>query len=261
MAAIAVALALVVALLAVLVVGLLRSHAEILKALHDMGVNLEDGAPARPRRTPAVSGRAPARTFDGIAPPRGDELGVAVDLTGTLPLGGAARVAVVGVDHPTLLAFLSTGCGTCGTFWDALREGPTTLPDPATRVVVVTNGPEAESPAAVAELAPDGIVTLMSTDAWDDYGVPVSPFFALVDGRSGRVVGEGSGTSWDQVIDLLAKAVADAGARQPGRRITRMGGQDRADRVDRELRAAGIEPGDPSLYPEARPSAAGERSR
>ena len=35
----------VILLLAVLVVGLLRSHAEILRALHDLGVNLEDGAP------------------------------------------------------------------------------------------------------------------------------------------------------------------------------------------------------------------------
>src|SRR5687768_10978908 len=135
MGAIAVALALVLAVLGVLVVGLLRSHAEILKALHDLGVNLEDGAPGPARGNPAAS------RGDGV-------LGSAADLTGTLPRGGAARVAVVGVEHPTLLAFLSTGCGTCGAFWDALNEGVTRLPDPATRVVVVTNGPEAESPAA-----------------------------------------------------------------------------------------------------------------
>ena len=75
--------------------------------------------------------------------------------------------------------------------------------------MVVTNGPEAESPAAVADLAPPRLVTLMSSHAWDDYGVPVSPYFVLVDGPTGRVVGEGAGTSWDQVIDLLAKATAD----------------------------------------------------
>jgi hypothetical protein len=260
MAAVAVVLALVVALLGMLVVGLLRSHAEILKALHDLGVNLEDGAPAPARRRPAVSRHAPVRTADGVAPPRSDpSLGAAADLTGTLPRGGAVRVAVVGVDHPTLIAFLSTGCGTCSTFWDALRQGVTTLPDPETRVVVVTNGPEAESPAAVADLAPDAIVTLMSDQAWDDYGVPVSPFFVLVDGPSGRVVGEGSGTSWEQVVDLLAKAVADRDVVTTTERpVTRMSGQDRAERVDRELRAAGIEPGDPSLYPERRPSHAGE---
>ena len=261
MAAIAVGLALVVALLGVLVVGLLRSHAEILKALHDLGVNLEEGAPAPARRTPRASRHAPTRTAEGVARPRTDAtLGAAADLTGTLPRGGSARVAVVGVDHPTLLAFLSTGCGTCGVFWDALAEGVSHLPDPDTRVVVVTNGPDAESPAAVADLAPPGLVTIMSNEAWDDYGVPVSPFFALVDGPSGRVVGEGSGTSWDQVVDLLAKAVADAGAAPAERPLTRMGGQDRADRVDRELLAAGIEPGDPSLYPAPRPEHATDPS-
>jgi hypothetical protein len=262
MAAIAVALALVLAILGVLVVGLLRSHADILRALHDLGVNLEDGPPGPARRQPAVSRHAPGRTVDGVAPPRGDgPLGAAADLTGTLPRGGSARVAVVGVDHPTILAFLSTGCGTCGTFWDALRDGVTVLPDPATRVVVVTNGPETESPAAVADLAPPGVVTLMSDQAWDDYGVPVSPFFVLVDGPTGRVIGEGSGTSWEQVVDLLGKAVADAEILAPPERpLTRMSGQDRADRVDRELRAAGIEPGDPSLYPEPHPSHAGDAS-
>ena len=50
MTALVVALVLVVALLAVLVIGLLRSHSEILKALHDLGVNLEDGSPAPTRR-------------------------------------------------------------------------------------------------------------------------------------------------------------------------------------------------------------------
>ena len=260
MAAIVVALAFVLAIGGVLMVGLLRSHADILKALHDLGVNLDDAASAPVRRRPAVSNHAPARTADGVAPPRGDgPLPAAADLVGTLPRGGTARVAVVGVDHPSLLAFLSTGCGTCGTFWDALREGVTVLPDPATRVVVITNGPEAESPAAVADLAPPGIVTVMSDQAWDDYGVPVSPFFALVDGPTGRVVGEGSGTTWEQVVDLLAKAQADAGilsAPARERPLSRMSGQDRADRVDRELRAAGIEPGDPSLYSDPHPSRA-----
>jgi len=264
MAAVVVALALALALLGVLVVGLLRSHAEILKALHDLGVNLEDGADAAPpRRASARSRHAPARTAPGVPRPRSDgPLGDATDLTGTLPRGGAAHVAVAGVDHPTLLAFLSTGCGTCGTFWAELAEDPVRhLPDPSTRVVVITNGPDAESPAAVADLAPAGLVTLMSSEAWDDYGVPVSPYFILVDGPSGRVVGEGAGTSLEQVVDLLGKAMADVGTAAPAtsaRPLTRMGGQDRADRVDRELLAAGIEPGDPSLYPAPHASHAGD---
>jgi len=264
-AAIVTALALAIALLGVLVVGLLRSHAEILRALHDLGVNLEDGPPAPSARTATtVSRHGPVRTAEGVPAPRsGEPLGDAADIAGQLPRGGTALVAVRDVEHATLLAFLSTGCGTCGTFWEALREDPGAhLTDPSTRVVVVTNGPEAESPAAVADLAPAGIITVMSSEAWDDYGVPVSPYFVLVDGPSGRVAGEGSGTSWAQVLDLLGKAEADTDARRQelARPITRMSGQDRADRVDRELRAAGIEPGDPSLYPAAHRSHAEERT-
>lgn len=256
--AITVALALVVAALAALVVGLLRSHAEILKALHDLGVSLDDDAEASPdtasqrRARIATSARPPARTADGVADPRGAQpFAEAVDLTGSLPSGGAARVAVSEVDHLTVLAFLSTGCGTCGAFWEALADvGGDDLPEGA-RVVVVTNGADSESPAAVADLAPPGIVTLMSTEAWDLYDVPVSPYFVLVDGRSSRVIGEGAGTSWDQVLDLLSRAIADAAppTPRPAPDLTRMGGQDRAEWVDAELAAAGIEPGDPSLYP------------
>jgi hypothetical protein len=254
MTAVVAALGLVVALLALLVVGLLRSHAEVLRALHDLGVNLEDGAPGPARSPITASAHAPGRTAPGVPRPRSDgPLGQAIDVAGALPSGGAGRVAVAGVEHPTLLAFLSTGCGTCGTFWDELRsEVERPLPDPATRVVVITNGTESESPAAVAELAPSEIVTLMSDEAWDDYNVPVSPYFILVDGPTSRVVGEGSGTSWEQVVDLLGKAAADVGLATTTQRPdpARMNGQDRADLVDRQLRSAGIEPGDPSLYPQ-----------
>jgi hypothetical protein len=261
--ALAVAAAFVVLLLAVLVVGLLRSHAEILKALHDLGVNLEDGAPARAGgRRPAVSSHPPARTADGVPGPREAEapLGPAVDITGTLPDGGSAHVAVTGTERSTLLAFLSTGCGTCGVFWDALRHlDESSLPGIDTRVVIVTNGVESESLAAVADLAPPGLLTVLSDAAWDDYEIPVSPYFVLADGRSGRVVGEGSGTSWGQILDLLGRAAADArlGATRSKPPLTRMGGQDRADWVDAQLAGAGIEPGHPSLHPDEHPSHAG----
>jgi hypothetical protein len=260
--ALIVALALVVGLLAALVVGLLRSHADVLKALHDLGVNLEEEQPAeRPRgnrRAISTSAHPPGRTAEGVAPPRGaTPFAPATDLTGTLPTGGAARVAVAGVDHHTVLAFLSTGCGTCGIFWSALADlRPDDLPGAGTRLVVITNGPDSESPAAVAELAPAGVVTLMTSEAWDLYDVPVSPYFVLVDGPRARVVGEGAGTSWDQVLDLIGRSVADASptvSSPPRPDLTRRSGQDRADWVDAELAKAGIEPGDPSLYPAPQP--------
>ncbi|MGV3759171.1 MAG: hypothetical protein ACO1PW_06450 [Actinomycetota bacterium] len=266
-AAIIIALGLVVALLSVLVIGLLRSHAEILKALHDLGVNLEHGHEAgdRPSRTITSSAHAPRRTGPGVAPARGEEepFGPAHDITGTLASGGAAHIAVTGTSHATVLAFLSTGCGTCGVFWEALsRPDGIELPGADTRLVIVTNGPDAESPAAVAELAPSGAVTVMSGEAWDDYNVPVSPYFVLVDGPSARVIGEGAGTSWEQVADLLRRSVADARVAadtRPKPDLTRMSGQDRSDFVDAELHAAGILPGDPSLYPAPHPDAVGDQ--
>lgn len=259
--ALAVGSAMVVTLLAVLVIGLLRSHAEILRALHDLGVNFEDGAPATSRHERRPPDRSPgsARTADGVPGPRGGgaPLGRATDITGTLPHGGAARVAVTGVDHSTLLAFLSTGCGTCGVFWEALQDvDARELPGTDTRVVIVTGGIESESVAAVADLEPHGLVTVMSAGAWDDYEIPVAPYFVLTDGRSGRIVGEGAGTSWAQITGLLGRVVADA--RPPRTQVKsslhRMGGQDRADWVDGELLAAGLEPGDASLYRPAHPS-------
>jgi hypothetical protein len=198
------------------------------------------------------------RTAPGVPRPRGEDapLGAAADLTGTLPEGGAVHVAVAGASHSTLLAFLSTGCGTCGTFWEQLaHHGDAELPGHQTRVVVVTNGPDAESPAAVAELAPPDFVTVMSSEAWDLYDVPVSPYFVLVDGPSSRIVGEGAGTSWPQILELLGRATADLtatrapSAPRPRPSLARMRGQDRADRVDAELRAAGITPGHESLHP------------
>jgi hypothetical protein len=93
---------------------------------------------------------------------------------------------------------------------------------------------------------------VLSTQAWRDYGVPGSPYVVLVAGATGRVRGEGTGQSWQQVSALLSRA--DGGAADRGAPAGRShGGKPRADReresdVDRELLAAGILPGDPSLY-------------
>jgi len=250
MAAALVAVVLVVALLGVLVVGLLRSHADVLRALHDLGV----GEAQLRGEAPIAAGRASAgiRTVPGVPePPEGSALGQLHDISGRLPDGGAARISLVGTEGTTLLAFLSSGCTTCQDFWRAFgTDEVSAVPGADTRVVVVTRGPEEESPAAVAELAPSRVTTVMSTEAWDDYDVPVSPYFLLVDGRAG-VVGEGASSSWAQVVDLLGKALADQGIEAAAPQLTRrdlLMGRDREQRVDRELARAGIEPGSPDLY-------------
>ena len=60
MVALSVVLGAVVLLLAVLVAGLLRSHADILKALHDMGAGIGDpSVPAASRRRARRRGPCP----------------------------------------------------------------------------------------------------------------------------------------------------------------------------------------------------------
>jgi hypothetical protein len=217
---------LAIILLAILVVGLLRSNADVLRALHELGAGEPGAGSSRPRRQHA----APER--EGVAP----------DVTGSTLSGSALHVGVSGTAHPTLLAFLSTGCSACMGLWDGLATGLGRIGSDDTRLVVVTKGPEAESESRLRDLAPAGVALVQSTEAWTEYEVPVSPYFVLVDGPSGSVIGEGSAGSWDQVGSLMSQALADAGTR-------RLGPIDNGEmRADAELRRAGILPGDPSLY-------------
>lgn len=222
----------VILLLSVLVAGLLRSHAEILRKLHALGAG-EDvpvPTPAVRRRPPATAGfeRAPLTVLDGVTP-RGDAISVSLE-------HGRG---------PTLLAFLSSGCTSCQTFWTAF-SGDFELPEPGTRTVIATKGPADESISEVARLAPESLTTVMSTEAWDAFRVPMTPYFLFVDG-SGQVIGEGSASTWRHLLGLLRQSSADlshAGRTSPVHLDT----EGRAHFTDDELTRAGIEPGDPSLY-------------
>ncbi len=104
----------VLVLLSVLVVGLLRSHAEILRRLER-----QSGAEQpSPTDSSAAGGRAH-------------------DLHGSTPSGGVRRVAMSPGSPSTLLAFLSTNCSSCAQLLESLEAGPPPLPA-ATRLVVVT---------------------------------------------------------------------------------------------------------------------------
>jgi hypothetical protein len=76
----------------------------------------------------------------------------------------------------------------------------------------------------------------MSSEAYDDYGVPVSPYFVLVEAHDGTIAGEGAAASWPQLASLLGRAVTDTAA-VGGRRTRRelLAGSARRARVDREL--------------------------
>jgi hypothetical protein len=245
--ALVVGLTCAVALLGMLVAGLLRAHAEVLRSLHQLGVDLDPNADVTSQPVSLLR-PTPARR----------DVGDVIDLTGTTPAGDAVGLAVPGVGHDTLIAFLSSGCTTCRTFWDAFRDQAPDVPGGA-RLVVVTRGAEAESPGAVTSLSGRTQV-VMSSAAWEHYDVPYAPYFVYVSGPAGRVVGEGVASTWTDVRNLVANAVADGTTNPaPSARPRSKADQARDDAVDRQLRAAGIEPGDPRLYPsqihaEGRPS-------
>jgi len=237
-----------IGLLGLLVAGLLRSHAEILRSLHNLGAGMDlDSHATTGAQAPSISTnlREPSSSSG-------------FDLVGTTPRGEATAVGVVGAEQSTLLAFLSSGCLTCTAFWDAFA-GDVDLDVPGgARLVVVTKDPDEESQSTVLHLASADMTVVMSTQAWRDYEVPVAPYFLYVDGSSGQVVGEGAGTSWTQVSSLLSQAVGDAGLVPQGkagerrrRRLrARAGDAAREKRAEEKLLAAGIRPGHPSLYPE-----------
>jgi hypothetical protein len=226
-------LALVTGLLAVLVAGLLRSHAEIVRALHEAGVSIDPDADLDHDHDGATTAGVPLRS---TTTSRETAL---VDVSGTSPLGGSVHVALAGTRRRTLLAFLSSTCTTCRRFWETFGEPGLAVPGGA-RLVIVVRDPDAESPAALEKLLVPHVTTVQSSQAWADYDVPGAPYFVLADGAAGRVVGEGTATSWDHVRNLLEQALGDVMHRNQA---------EREAFVDAELRAAGIEPGDPSLYP------------
>ena len=200
-------LGVVVALLAVLVTGLLRSHAEILR-----------GAP-RARRRSRPRGRARrarcsrhARHARWGAPP-----------ARRFPDGGRHRRRVAGRRRrlhrgrgrraPDPARVPDERLHDVRRVLERVRRRPPLAGSRWSRLVVVTQGPEAESPARLQKFVPRDVPVVMSSAAWDAYDVPVAPYFAFVDGGSGAVVGEGAAGTWDHLPAMLDQALADAGRR------------------------------------------------
>src|SRR3954452_19554615 len=140
----------VLAVLCVLVAGLLRGYASVLRRLHqlDGGIAAEPGPP-------------PFRTAPGIVEPRivepaagqriegRDEWAAAHDIEGVSLRGEIVSVRTVAVPHDTVLAFLSASCEGCAGFWQEL--GAWAIPQ-GSRLLVVTKGAEQESPSVLSQL-------------------------------------------------------------------------------------------------------------
>ena len=208
--------------ISVLVAGMLRTHGEILKALN-LGPE-ESVMDASPPPQP------PANVDERLFAPAADITGENLERT---PL----TVTMRGTQN-TLLGFLTSGCLACVRFWDALSSPDNGLDLPAgARLILVTKDVGEESLAKLRNLAPSAYPVVMSSQAWVDYDVPGAPYFVWINGPSATVRGVGSSDKIEGVLNLLRdqlneEALPDASA----------------DRDERELLAAGITPGHPSLY-------------
>ncbi|HEY7719136.1 MAG TPA: hypothetical protein VH915_10260 [Pedococcus sp.] len=262
MLAVVIAEGVAIVLLGVLVLGLLRSHALILKALHELGAGLElekDAASGS-----AAPGPVSVDIESGVVANDRPEDSRAHEVIGTTLDGAERTVAVSGHRQRTLLAFLTSGCSVCQTFWEEFGDGVADVPGGAD-LVVVAKGTAEESPSTLRRLAGDRVPVVQSSAAWAAYDIPGSPYFVFVE--DGVITGEGSATTWPQVRDLMAQAVADAAetraaagrpgpgsvggadaATDAGAGFLDRGERDSLPRMDGELLASGIHPGHPSLY-------------
>ncbi|SRR6266566_1662621 len=196
-----------VVLVGLLLVGLLRAYAEVLRRMsvleNSTYAGSNDGSSQTEQQleqpTPRLSVHLPPIRSEG--PP-------AVDIQGLTLQRGTTKIAV-GNGTNTLLAFLSSGCVACKPFWAGLRsrESPLSIDS---RVAVITKDPSYESTAKLVELAPPNALVVMSSKAWEDYKIEAAPYFIHVDGQHGRVTSEGSAGSWEQVDSLLRDAILEA---------------------------------------------------
>jgi hypothetical protein len=233
--------------------ALLRSHAEILRRLHA----LEPTAAGLPRHSPSAPGpgsagarslaAGPSSTpWPGSAGGDGASGTAPGELVGQTLDGDAVKLSFQTGAPRTLLAFLSSGCGACHGLWEGLRAG-VALPG-AIRLVIVTKGSERESPSRLRALAAQDHEVVMSTSAWEAFGVSATPHFALIDSADARILGRGTATSWQQILSLVGDAERDSSLAR-----ARTSAQ-RAARAEAALGAAGIGAGHPSLYPSRRRS-------
>ena len=256
-----------IALLAVLVLGPAaqpRTHPQgPARARAPASSSSEEAA--LPVTTARRAGRSPCRSSRASCRARGPSRARRTTSWAPTSRGARRRRARRRVGPPTtLLAFLTSGCSVCLTFWEEL--GPDTATPGDARLVVVAKGTRDDSPSVPSRGSPGPECEVVaSSAAWADYDIPGSPYFVLVEG--GVVTGEGSATSWPAVRDLLQQAVeesaharAAAGRTGPGAAFAGVvgavgAGSGREDlrRIDAELLAAGIRPGSPEPVRARRP--------
>lgn len=225
-----VALTLIIAFLGMLVIGLLRTQAELIRRLDSLGIRLDDSESGAPITLSQGSSASAAPS----------------DLVGVTPAGDPVVKSLTIGDDPTLVAFLSTTCTSCSEFWGAFDSDQIMFHEARYRVVAVTLGPDEESPTRALNLMKGDIDVVMSSEAWLQFRVPGAPYFAVVDPREAAVIGEGTAADMKALNTFLADAAGDRRWDQ-SRSVDRTDA-DREKMVDEELKRAGLHPGDPRLH-------------
>ena len=227
-----IAMSVVVVILGLLVVGLLRSHAEILRRLESLGAGLD--------------GRHDHDTGRITLSRKTSHLDRDVRVTGLTPQGEPVVTTLSAGSDPILVAFLSTTCSSCTSFWEGLESSTMYFGGNRHRVVIVTLGEAEESPTRAQTMAKAGADVIMSSTTWNEFGVPGAPYFVLIEPGTGSTLGEGSAMSYESLVEFLTDATND----QTWDLETFRSPLSEETRIDSELRRAGLLPDDPRLYHE-----------
>jgi hypothetical protein len=238
------ALTVVVAVQTLFVLGLLRSHADLLARV----AQLAEREPAR------AAEPSPTAMPEGVVPaPATLEQTVVRSIEGLDHELEPYRLAVRDVSTPYLLvAFLSTSCFSCLDIWRDVIEGGEAAStvdagDDTASLLIVLKAREYENLGKATALARETPVpVLLSGSAWEELDVPGSPYFALIATGEERVVGAGSAQSWHQLKSLASDGMLELSlATKPSSN----GGGYRSiiEREDDDLARAGIHPGHSSL--------------
>ena len=175
----------------VLVAGLLRSHAEILKTLHARGSGEDVGSHnGDSQETDVVPANTDAHPIHGASLAR-----------------ESVELRPIDEERGLLLAFLTSGCSACRTIWRDIEAGDENGHSLGVRVVAVAKDREEESVSRLKKLAPDWLPVVLSSSAWRDYQVPSSPYFVYV--VSGEIVGQGSAKTWANALEFVEDQIAD----------------------------------------------------
>ncbi len=167
----------------------------------------ERAAPPVPPADSAGAKPAPQPSTAPV-PPAPEPEGDAVDVRGADPEGEPTLIPLEATEQPTVLAFLSTSCGICVGLWERMRQGELGAEVPGVTPVVVLKDAAHEDLERVRALASGQLPVVLSSEAWDDYEVPGSPYVMVVSSAPGSVVSEGSVAGWSDLVSMARSVSA-----------------------------------------------------